>query len=98
MDFAGPTTYAFQGDLQALDHMHVSANLLSASGLVYDLVHANSEFTDQVSDHAPILMSMAFVPAPVPEPATWLTMALGVVGLLVRTAEGSGANAGGAAR
>lgn len=77
-------TYAFEGNLQALDHMLVSPNLLGASGLVYDIVHANSEFTDQVSDHDPILMTMAFVPAPVPEPATWLMMALGVAGVVAR--------------
>jgi uncharacterized protein len=77
-------TYAFEGNLQALDHMWVSGNLRNASGLVYDVVHTNSEFTDQVSDHDPILMTMGFVPAPVPEPATWATMALGLAALVAR--------------
>jgi len=77
-------TYAFEGNLQQLDHMMVSGNLRNASGLVFDIVHANSEFTAQTSDHDPILMSMAFVPAPVPEPATWATMALGIAALVAR--------------
>ncbi|MEY3295485.1 MAG: hypothetical protein RLZZ451_1533 [Pseudomonadota bacterium] len=77
-------TYAFEGNLQALDHMWVSANLLAA-GPVYDIVHANAEFLDQVSDHDPVLMTLGLVPAPVPEPATWLLMAAGVAGLVMRT-------------
>jgi uncharacterized protein len=77
-------TYSFQGNLQQLDHMFVSPNMRNASSLAFDIVHANSEFVDQTSDHDPILMTMAFVPAPVPEPATWLTMALGVAALVAR--------------
>jgi uncharacterized protein len=77
-------TYAFEGNLQALDHMWVSANLMNA-GPVYDIVHANAEFLGQVSDHDPLLMTLGLVPAPVPEPATWLLMALGVTGLMART-------------
>ncbi len=77
-------TYSFQGNLQALDHMWISANLRNAGGLAYDVVHANSEFIDQVSDHDPILMTMGLVPAPVPEPASLLLMALGVAGLAMK--------------
>jgi len=47
-------------------------------------VHANSEFATQVSDHDPLLMTLGMVPAPVPEPATWLMMALGMAGLVAR--------------
>ena len=80
-------TYAFEGNLQALDHTWVSANLRHA-GAVYDIVHANSEFVSQVSDHDPVLMTLGMVPAPVPEPATWLMMALGVAGLVARARRG----------
>jgi uncharacterized protein len=76
-------TYAFEGNLQALDHMWVSANLMQA-GALYDVVHANAEFINQVSDHDPVLMSLGAVPAPVPEPATWLMMALGLAGFVAR--------------
>ena len=76
-------TYAFEGNLQALDHMWVSANLLSA-GAAYDIVHANAEFLSQVSDHDPVLMTLASMPAPVPEPGTWALMALGLAGLVAR--------------
>ncbi len=79
-------TYAFEGNLQTLDHMWVSANLLANGGAIYDVVHANAEFIDQVSDHDPILMTLAMVPAPVPEPQTVLLMMLGLfsVGMAAR--------------
>ncbi|HLL19542.1 MAG TPA: endonuclease/exonuclease/phosphatase family protein, partial [Rubrivivax sp.] len=47
-------TYAFEGNLQALDHIWVSANLLAKGDLAYDIVHVNAEFIDQVSDHDPV--------------------------------------------
>jgi len=77
-------TYSFEGNAQALDHMFVSANLLANAGWAFDVVHANSEFIDQVSDHDPLLLRLDLVPAPVPEPATWLMMALGMAGLVAR--------------
>jgi uncharacterized protein len=77
-------TYAFEGNLQALDHTWVSANLLANGGAVYDIVHANAEFLSQVSDHDPVLLTLAAIPAPVPEPATLLTLALGLAGVVVR--------------
>ncbi|MBD3886307.1 cadherin-like domain-containing protein [Phormidium tenue FACHB-886] len=47
-------TYNFQGNAQTLDHILVSNNLLTnLNG--YDVVHINSEFTDQISDHDPVL-------------------------------------------
>ena len=49
-------------------------------GAVYDVVHANSEFTDQVSDHDPVLLSFGAIPAAVPERAS---VALLLAGLLV---------------
>jgi predicted extracellular nuclease len=73
-------TYAFEGNLQALDHMFVSRNLFDKAGLAYDVVHVNAEFLTQVSDHDPILLTLGGVPAPVPEPAA---LALLLAGLAV---------------
>ncbi|WP_196518189.1 choice-of-anchor I family protein [Nostoc sp. WHI] len=45
-------TYNFQGNAQTLDHILVTNNLLNnLDG--YDVVHINSEFYDQDSDHDP---------------------------------------------
>jgi uncharacterized protein len=82
-------TYSFEGNAQALDHMFVSRNLLNKSGWAFDVVHANSEFIEQVSDHDPMLLRLDLVPTPVPEPATWLMMALGVAGLVARASRAS---------
>ncbi len=71
-------TYAYEGNLQALDHMWVSANLLDKGDLAYDIVHANAEFLDQVSDHDPILMTLGAIPAPVPEPQALALMLAGL--------------------
>ncbi len=43
-------TYVFEGNSQVLDHILLTPAL---SRFDYDVVHANSEFTDQVSDHEP---------------------------------------------
>ncbi|MCP6762338.1 MAG: lamin tail domain-containing protein [Fischerella sp. CENA71] len=48
-------TYVFDGNSQVLDHILVSNNLVSGSG--FDVVHINSEFADQVSDHDPVMAS-----------------------------------------
>lgn len=47
-------TYNFQGNAQVLDHILVSNNLL-ANLDAFDVVHINSEFADQVSDHDPVI-------------------------------------------
>ncbi|AOY81620.1 endonuclease/exonuclease/phosphatase family protein [Moorena producens JHB] len=47
-------TFIFEGNSQALDHILVSDNLVNARA-EYDIVHVNSEFADQASDHDPIL-------------------------------------------
>jgi predicted extracellular nuclease len=55
-------SYVFDGNSQALDHIMVSSNLLNhAAG--YDIVHVNSEFIDQASDHDPQLVQLTM-----PEP------------------------------
>ena len=71
-------TYAYEGNLQALDHMWVSSNLLANGGALYDIVHANAEFIDQVSDHDPVLLTLSGIPVTaVPEPQTMLMMLMG---------------------
>jgi 2',3'-cyclic-nucleotide 2'-phosphodiesterase (5'-nucleotidase family) len=45
-------TYNFQGNAQTLDHLLVSNNLLTKLDGI-DVVHINSEFADQDSDHDP---------------------------------------------
>lgn len=45
-------SYIFEGNSQALDYILVSPALFSVTAH-YDIVHVNSEFTDQVSDHDP---------------------------------------------
>ncbi|MBD2435604.1 DUF4347 domain-containing protein [Nostoc sp. FACHB-110] len=45
-------TYNFEGNAQVLDHILVSNNLLNKLD-GFDVVHINSEFVDQVSDHDP---------------------------------------------
>ncbi|MBX9254030.1 hypothetical protein H1Q63_08720 [Desmonostoc muscorum CCALA 125] len=45
-------TYNFEGNAQTLDHILISNNLLSKLD-GYDVVHFNSEFFDQDSDHDP---------------------------------------------
>jgi len=49
-------TYVFEGNSQTLDHVMVSASL--APVVVTDIVHFNSEFPDQLSDHDPVLIRL----------------------------------------
>ncbi|WP_249384052.1 lamin tail domain-containing protein [Chitinivorax sp. B] len=53
-------TYVFEGNSQALDHIMVSHNL--ANKAEYDVVHTNSEFADQTSDHDPEVARIRFAP------------------------------------
>jgi predicted extracellular nuclease len=53
-------SYVFEGNSQVLDHIMVSGNLLNhaAAAAGYDVVHVNSEFIDQASDHDPQLVQL----------------------------------------
>jgi predicted extracellular nuclease len=46
-------SYVFEGNSQTLDHILFSTTLFNAHQFEYDVVHVNSEFADQASDHDP---------------------------------------------
>jgi predicted extracellular nuclease len=46
-------SYVFEGNSQTLDHILFSTPLFNAHQFEYDVVHVNSEFADQASDHDP---------------------------------------------
>ena len=53
-------SYNFDGNSQELDHTLVSASLRNVDPEI-DLLHLNSEFTDQTSDHDPVAVSLQLV-------------------------------------
>jgi predicted extracellular nuclease len=55
-------TYVFDGNSQAIDHLLVGGGLASVPR-AYDVVHVNSEFADQVSDHDPQVASFTLKPS-----------------------------------
>jgi predicted extracellular nuclease len=46
-------SYVFDGNSQVLDQILVSNHVFNAAPFTYDVVHCNSEFWDQASDHEP---------------------------------------------
>lgn len=62
-------TYIFDGNSQTLDHILLSAGLMSAAAPVYDIVHTNAEFDADVaaSDHDPALarLTLPLIETPV---------------------------------
>ncbi|HYU83488.1 MAG TPA: nuclease, partial [Kribbellaceae bacterium] len=50
-------SYVFEGNSQVLDHIMLWPNLVPDSS--YDIVHMNSEFPDQISDHDPQVVRVA---------------------------------------
>src|SRR3954471_11128714 len=51
-------TYVFEGNSQTLDHILLT-KALSSQSPAYDVVHVNSEFADQPSDHEPSVVRLA---------------------------------------
>jgi predicted extracellular nuclease len=49
-------SFIFDGNSQALDHTLVSDNLIGS--FEYDIVHVNTEFADNASDHDPVLAGL----------------------------------------
>jgi predicted extracellular nuclease len=54
-------SYVFEGNSQVLDHILISAPL-TREFLQSDIVHINSEFTDQTSDHEPQVVRFPLFP------------------------------------
>ncbi len=52
-------TYVFEGNSQAIDHILLS-NYLKIRPFAYDVVHVNSEFATQASDHEPQVARLSF--------------------------------------
>ena len=52
-------SYVFDGNSQTLDHILLSGNLMSKP-LEFDVVHVNSEFAVQASDHDPQVVRIRF--------------------------------------
>jgi uncharacterized protein len=53
-------SYVFEGNSQVLDQILVSDNILDRFPIDYDVVHVNSEFADQASDHEPQVAKIDF--------------------------------------
>jgi predicted extracellular nuclease len=62
-------TYDYEGNSEVLDHILLSDSLF-ARPFAYDVVHVNSEFADQASDHDPQVVRLTL-----PRPATSLAVA-----------------------
>jgi predicted extracellular nuclease len=55
-------SYVFEGNSQVLDQILVSPRFGHWLFNDYDIVHVNSEFADQVSDHDPQVARLIVVP------------------------------------
>lgn len=66
-------SYNYQGNAQALDHIQTSPTLISRL-LAFDVVHVNSEFFDQVSDHDPSIAAFDFL-----KPGYYLNLFLPII-------------------
>ena len=61
-------SYVFEGNSQTLDHILLSHNLFIRVPFVYDVVHVNAEFPDQISDHEPQVVRLDLRGRPAPKP------------------------------
>jgi len=61
-------TYVFDGNSQVLDHILFSDNLFTHFQFEYAVVHVNSEFPDQASDHEPQVVRLDLRGRPSPKP------------------------------
>ena len=58
-------TYVFEGNSQTLDHILVSNSLIGLAST--DVVHVNSEFWDQASDHEPQVATLTLADTTAPD-------------------------------
>jgi hypothetical protein len=61
-------SYVFEGNSQTLDQIVISNNLFNHFSFTYDIVHVNSEFPDQASDHEPQVVRFDLRGRPRPKP------------------------------
>ena len=61
-------SYVFDGNSQTLDHIVLSDNLFDHFLSTYDVIHVNSEFPDQASDHEPQVVRLDLRGRPTPKP------------------------------
>lgn len=59
-DITDRSSYIHEGNTQVLDHIFLSNNLVNADAYKFDMVHVNSPFADQASDHDPVLVQVDF--------------------------------------
>ncbi len=80
-------SYDFDGNSQAIDHTLFSNHLFSARPFSYDVVHVNSEFANQASDHEPQVAQVTLNDPPTADAAGPYTVNEG--GSILVTASGS---------
>ncbi|HET9673879.1 MAG TPA: Ig-like domain-containing protein [Gaiellaceae bacterium] len=59
-------SYVFEGNSQVLDQILLSPNIYGHFPYVYDVVHVNSEFATQASDHEPSVVLIRMIGRPTP--------------------------------
>jgi uncharacterized protein len=61
-------SYVFEGNSQVLDQILLSSNINRNFPYTYDVVHVNSEFSSQASDHEPSVVRIRMTGRPAPKP------------------------------
>jgi uncharacterized protein len=61
-------SYVFEGNSQVLDQILLSSNINRNFPYIYDVVHVNSEFSAQASDHEPSVVRIRMTGRPTPKP------------------------------
>lgn len=66
-------TYLYEGNCHAYDHVLASRSL--SGDARFDVVHVNSEFADNASDHDPVVARLALAPVSPPTPGATIVSA-----------------------